>query len=239
MEIFFIILMGLIFGSFLNAWALRTIKNESIHKGRSKCPQCNHQLSWRDLVPVLSWLILKGCCRYCHQKISWQYPVVEVVTALLFLGLYVKFGLSLNFFVASLVSSFLVLIFLTDARAYVIPDIFVILGIIAALGVQFFLATSLTAVLMGALIGGGFFLLQYLFFGEEWVGIGDSSVGVLVGMLVGYPLIFTVLVGAYLSAGFVMVCALFFGKKQWFSKVPLGSFLVATAWVVWYCNLLY
>ena len=239
MEIFFIILMGLIFGSFLNAWALRTIKNESINKGRSKCPQCNHQLSWRDLVPVLSWLILKGCCRYCHQKISWQYPVVEVVTALLFLGLYVKFGLSLNFFVASLVSSFLILIFLTDTRAYVIPDIFVILGIIAALGVQFFLATSLTAVLMGALIGGGFFLLQYLFFGEEWVGIGDSGVGALVGVLVGYPLIFTVLVGAYLSAGFVMVFALFFGKKQWFSKVPLGSFLVATAWVVWYCNLFY
>ncbi len=231
--------MGLIFGSFLNAWALRTIKNESINKGRSKCPQCNHQLSWRDLVPVLSWLILKGCCRYCHQKISWQYPVVEVVTALLFLGLYVKFGLSLNFFVASLVSSFLILIFLTDTRAYVIPDIFVILGIVAALGVQFFLATSITIVLLGALIGGGFFLLQYLFFGEEWVGIGDSGVGALVGALVGYPLIFTVLVGAYLSAGFVMVCALFFEKKQWFSKVPLGSFLVATAWVVWYCNLLY
>src|SRR3989338_1260199 len=81
---FFIFIFGLIVGSFLNSVVYRLEQCQSFIKGRSFCPYCKHQLSWLDLVPVFSFLILKGKCRYCQKKISWQYPLVEFFTGILF-----------------------------------------------------------------------------------------------------------------------------------------------------------
>ena len=79
MNIFFFSLIGIILGSFFNAWLYRAKKGESIARGRSQCPHCKHVLVPMDLVPILSWLFLKAKCRYCKQKISWHYPAAEII----------------------------------------------------------------------------------------------------------------------------------------------------------------
>src|SRR5690348_3301805 len=84
MLILFAAILGLIVGSFLNAWLYRLHAGESVVRGRSHCPHCHHELSALDLVPVLSFVWLRGRCRYCHAPISWQYPAVEALTALSF-----------------------------------------------------------------------------------------------------------------------------------------------------------
>lgn len=135
---FLIFIFGLIVGSFLNCVIYRLEKNESFLKGRSYCPKCKHTLSWWDLIPIFSFLILKGKCRYCSKKISLQYPLVEIVTGLLFLLIF-------NFQFPPIVESFafttgqaifnlvdlcfmlyvscsLIVIFVYDLKHYIIPD---------------------------------------------------------------------------------------------------------------------
>lgn len=231
MEVYFLILFGLILGSFFNAWALRTVKNESIIKGRSKCSACNHQLSWCDLVPVISFVFLKGRCQYCHQSISWQYPAVELVTAILFLGLYVKFGLSFNFFFTALTTSFLLLIFLTDARAYVIPDKFSWSGIIIILMMQIWRHADLGNLSLAALIGGGFFLLQYVISRGRWIGAGDIGLGVLMGIILGFPLILIALALAYIGGTILVLLLIVLGKKPVNSQIPFGAYLAVATFI--------
>jgi prepilin signal peptidase PulO-like enzyme (type II secretory pathway) len=95
--IFIILIIGLIFGSFLNCLVWRLHKEESIW-GRSYCPKCGKQISWYDNIPVLSFVLLKGKCRKCKQKISWQYPVVELITALLFTFSFYRIFGNLDFY---------------------------------------------------------------------------------------------------------------------------------------------
>jgi len=137
-----IFLFGLTVGSFLNCVIYRLEKNESFLRGRSYCPNCKHKLSWRDLIPLLSFIELRGKCRYCQEKISWQYPIVETATALLFLIIFnsqfliskqfswtpsggLPAGLLFNFlnlFYYWIIVSFLIVIFVYDLKHYIIPD---------------------------------------------------------------------------------------------------------------------
>lgn len=127
----FIFLFGLIVGSFLNCLIYRLETGESFLKGRSFCPYCKHVLSWQELIPIFSFLILKGKCRYCRRKISLQYPLVEVATGILFL---LPFSPSLSYLLDGrlifkldllfywLISSFFIVIFVYDLKHYLIPD---------------------------------------------------------------------------------------------------------------------
>ncbi|MSU60548.1 MAG: prepilin peptidase [Candidatus Staskawiczbacteria bacterium] len=124
-----VLLFGLIIGSFLNVVILRLEKSEKLG-GRSYCPHCKHSLMWMDLIPVFSFLFLRAKCRYCSQEISWQYPLVEVVTGLIFLLVFNFSGLAWNdppddflklifwFYIASV----LIVIFVYDLKHYLIPD---------------------------------------------------------------------------------------------------------------------
>ena len=126
---FFIFLFGLTIGSFLNCVIYRLEKSESFLKGRSYCPNCKHILGWQDLIPVFSFLILKGKCRYCQQKISWQYPLVELFTGLIFL--FVFYILHSTFYI--LISCFLIVIFVYDLKYSLIPDKIIYPAIILSL----------------------------------------------------------------------------------------------------------
>ena len=113
----FVFLFGLAAGSFLNCLIYRLEKNESFLKGRSYCPHCHHTLTWKDLIPILSFLILKGKCRYCGKKISWQYPLVEFFTAFTFLLIWVNFyaiAQMFNLFFYLIISCLLIVIFVYD-----------------------------------------------------------------------------------------------------------------------------
>ena len=127
-------------GSFLNAAIYRMEKGENALKGRSYCPYCRHQLSWRDLIPLLSFALLGGRCRYCHKNISLQYPIVEIATALLFLLIFSAQGgpapgwQFLNFFYLFAIASLLIVLFVYDLRHYILPDKI----LLPAIGLAFF-----------------------------------------------------------------------------------------------------
>ena len=154
---FFIFILGLIVGSFLNSLIYRIKTGESFLFGRSHCPYCKHELSWKDLIPLLSFLMLKGRCRYCHKRISLQYPLVELSTSLMFVAIF-KFLLSQNFangvsqnpyflfhipyslllLYYLLAACFLIVIFVFDLRYYIIPDKIIYPAIIINLIFNFF-----------------------------------------------------------------------------------------------------
>jgi leader peptidase (prepilin peptidase)/N-methyltransferase len=145
----FIFLFGMTVGSFLNVLIARQSQEKSI-RGRSACPQCGHQLSWRDLIPLVSFFILRGQCRYCGEKISWQYPLVETITGALFLFLFLvnlstpdmgrtismsdAIGLIYLFFITSC----LIVIFVSDLKYFIIPDEIIVAGVVGAFLYKFF-----------------------------------------------------------------------------------------------------
>ena len=109
-----IIILGLVLGSFYNVVGLRIPNGESIIKPGSHCPKCNHKLSWYENIPVLSYIFLGGKCKNCKQKISIIYPIIEILTSFLFYISYKIFGLSEEFFISLVISSLVVIIFVSD-----------------------------------------------------------------------------------------------------------------------------
>ena len=128
----FIVVFGLCFGSFLNVVIYRLPNNMNIAFPSSHCPNCNYKLKWYDNIPVLSYIILKGKCRNCKEKISPRYMIVEILTAILILVCYLKFDLSLMFILSSIAVMVYICITFIDSKHYIIPDsLNIILGIIS------------------------------------------------------------------------------------------------------------
>ncbi|MFA6098834.1 MAG: prepilin peptidase [Patescibacteria group bacterium] len=245
---FFVIILGLVIGSFLNAVIYRLHVGVSFMKGHSYCPFCKHNLDFRDLFPVFSFIFLKGKCRYCRKKISWQYPLVELATAMAFLLLYFKFGLSATFAVYLIYTVFLIIIFVFDWRYYLVLDKVSIPAVVIAFLLSFFvLKISLLSLLLGLLIGGGFFLLQYLVSRGKWIGGGDIRLGLMMGAMLGYQALLVALFIAYFTGSLGGLGLIFSGRKKWKSQVPFGTFLslatfaaflIGSAVILFYKNLL-
>lgn len=123
-------LLGLVTGSFVNCWAWRYLAGESIVNGRSHCTSCGHELSARDLVPVFSWLASKGRCRYCGAKVSARYPLTELVTALVFVGIVAVYGLSIETVELLVFASVLLFLSLTDLDEFLIPNGCIIVALV-------------------------------------------------------------------------------------------------------------
>lgn len=227
----FITLFGLCLGSFFNALAYRIGTKQSIAHGRSKCPHCETTIAWRDLVPVLSFLLLRARCRNCHQAISWQYPLVELATAAALVALYVRFGLTPEFWVAAVVTLFLVPIFLTDWRYYLIPDSLSVTGLVAVFGLQLWFGVSLQSLLWGILVGAGFFAWQYILSRGRWIGAGDIRLGALMGTALGLSRTLVALFLAYISGAIVALVFIARRQKQADSRLPFGTFLVVATFV--------
>ena len=227
-----IFIFGLIIGSFLNAVVYRLKHKKNFLKGRSFCPHCKKSLSVSDLVPVLSFLILRGECRYCQEKISKQYPLVELGTGIVFLILYLKFGLTLEFFVYALYSIFLIIVFVYDLLYYLVLDVVSIPAIIIGFFGSLLLGLSLTNILIGGIIGLSFFLLQFAISRGKWIGGGDLRLGLMCGFMVGWPKILPLLVITYISGAIISVFLLASKKKKWKDSVPLGIFLTLATLVV-------
>ena len=227
MEIFYpiIFIFGLAVGSFLNCVIYRL----ALPRGRSFCPHCKHILSWQDLIPVLSFLILRGKCRYCQKKISWQYPLVELATGLLFVLIFwhLGFGFDLAFGFWILISCFLIIIFVYDLKHFIIPDKI----IYPAIGVVFIYnvlrdPTSLMRSGLAAILAAGFFLSIVLVSRGRWMGLGDVKLAFLMGLFLSFPniliaLFFAFLIGAIIGVGLILA-----KRKTLRSEVPFGPFLV-------------
>lgn len=237
--IFFAFLFGLIVGSFLNSILYRLRYGGNIVKERSHCPKCSHVLGVWDLIPLMSFLFLRGRCRYCKRPIEGQYFLVEFFTGLAFALIIARFGffpltvLHLSF-LAYLFSmtSFLIIIFVYDLRYFLISDSVVLPAMmLAILGEFFILHQGWKELFVAALVGGGFFLLQHLVSRGKWVGEGDIRMGVLMGLILGLEKTLFALLLAYVFGALVGITLLALKKKALSSQIAFGTFLSSATWV--------
>jgi prepilin signal peptidase PulO-like enzyme (type II secretory pathway) len=235
MILFYLIsfLFGLIIGSFLNCLIYRLAFKMSLFS-RSICPKCQEKIAWYDNIPVLSYLILKGRCRKCNQKISLEYPIVELVTGflffLVFLSNFNQFKFLNFYFFISLLKDWLMIfvlifIFVYDLKYFLVEDVVLlpILGVIFLLNL--FLKVSFFKLLFGCLFGFSFFLIQYLVTKGKGIGLGDLRIGALMGSYFAWPKILIGLFFAYSIGSIFSLFLIIFRKKTFSSKIPLGPFL--------------
>ncbi|HZX49790.1 MAG TPA: prepilin peptidase [Candidatus Paceibacterota bacterium] len=244
---------GLLVGSFLNAVIYRLEKNESALKGRSYCPRCKHQLAWDDLIPLVSFALLGGRCRYCKGRISPQYPIVEIATALLFAAFFVL-QTEHVFYLLYLwvVTSLLIVLFVYDLRHYILPDKILLPAIGIVLGYRVFevwglgFAWDLRFVVSGFAAALFFFAIFALSRGRA-MGFGDVKLALCMGLFLGWPNIAVALFAAFFAGAVAGIALILFKKKGMKSEVPFGPFLIAGTFVAlfwgklivdWYLDLL-
>ncbi len=258
-----VFIFGLIIGSFLNCFVYRLEINKGFLRGRSFCPLCKHELAWQDLIPVLSFFLLKGKCRYCKKPISWQYPLVELATAILFVliankQLIVSNPLAMlsvvNIFFSFIISCFFIVIFVYDLKHYIIPDKVIypaiLLTLIYGIFYSYFIlhASSFMFNIGAAALGAAtFFLLIYLISKGQWLGLGDVRLAFFMGLYLGFPNILVALFLSFLIGAVVGLVLVAQNKKTLKSEVPFGPFLVLGTFIalflgeeliLWYLNLI-
>ncbi|MBA7637519.1 Type 4 prepilin-like proteins leader peptide-processing enzyme [subsurface metagenome] len=219
--------LGLAIGSFLNLCIDRLPKRESIVRPPSHCDACRHRLSPLDLIPLLSYLYLRGKCRYCGASIPYRVPLVEGVTGLIFLLLWNHYGLSIELPLAMLFASLFIVIVVIDIEHHLIPSRVVY----PAIGLAF-LVPILTHNygIVSAVIGGatGFGILMPLaFFFPSAMGMGDVKLAALIGLLVGFPQVFIALLIGFVIGGAVGGGLLAAKLKRRKDPIPLAPFLTA------------
>jgi prepilin signal peptidase PulO-like enzyme (type II secretory pathway) len=244
-----VFILGLIIGSFLNCVIYRIEKGESFFKGRSYCPNCRHVLGSLDLIPIFSFLFLKGRCRYCRKKISLQYPLIEMFTGLLFLLIFYFYYFSFQSFLLWFIFSLLAIVFVYDFKHYLIPDKVIYLAVVSACIFSFFFGHY--QFLNYLLSAAGIFIVFYsmvILSRETWMGMGDAKLVFLMGMLLGWPNILIALFSAAFLGSLIGILMIIMKKKKINSQIPFGPFLVTGSvvsffWgqeiINWYFNLFF
>lgn len=255
----FSFLLGLAVGSFLNCLNWRLFNKKSL-LGRSVCPKCGHQLSWLDNIPVVSFILLKGRCRYCGEKISWEYPVVEIITGFLFSLVFLKYagylesfniiknylpGLEITIFnqgtnvliwqiIRGWIGVFtLLFVFIYDLKYQIIEDVVLLPAAGAVFLINLFLGWPWQGMLLGIFMAILFFGLQYVLTKFQGIGLGDMRIGIfLAALFAHWPTFLLVLFLGYIIGAVVSLLLILFKKKKWSSKVPLGPFLSLAALIV-------
>lgn len=218
-----VFLFGLLIGSFSNVCIYRLPKKESVSFPGSHCTACDTPIRAFDNIPVFSYLFLGGKCRACGQKISFVYPLIEVVVALLIVAVYVKFGISWEFLIYAVVSTALVIITVIDYEHKIIPDIITLPGIVLGLGAGSYLVSPINSGL-GFLLGGGlFYLLAVLSRGG--MGGGDIKFIAAAGALLGWQKVMLVIILGATLGSIVGLSLLIAKKKDRKSQIPFGPFL--------------
>lgn len=243
----FYFIFGTIIGSFLNVVSLRYNTGQSIH-GRSRCFACDKKLSWFELIPVLSFVLQFGKCIKCKSKISIQYPLVELLTGIVFLGIFLRFSdlLFISPFFLMLVSlyfmtifSILIIIFVYDIKHKIIPDSMVysftalsFAGMFFDPSILQFSIPTLTQFLSGPILFTPFFLL-WLISSGRWIGLGDGKLALGIGWFLGLSLgasavMLSFWIGALVSIALIIFFSLNSRKKHITikSEIPFGPFLI-------------
>ncbi len=222
-----IFVVGLSVGSFLNVVIFRIDNIKTILSDRSHCPKCKQTLSWLDLIPFVSFLLLRGKCRYCDESISWQYPLVELSTALVFTVLFSLFGLGLGLLFYLIIFSILIVVFVYDLKHELILEEFVWVALALTLaGAWYFGGFGVFDMLLGGLICGGIPAILVFVSKEKWMGAGDIKLGFLLGALVGYPQAIFLLFCSFILGSIVGIILLSTKKKGIKDSVPFAPFLI-------------
>ncbi|HEN20998.1 MAG: prepilin peptidase [Deltaproteobacteria bacterium] len=226
----FSFLFGLALGSFLNVCIYRIPAKISIIRPPSNCPRCGEKIRFYDNIPLLSFILLYGKCRYCHDKISWRYPAVEITAGLLSIALFTRYGFSYQYIILLFFTLALVTVSFIDLDHQIIPDIISLPGILAGLIVSLFSEHLLWHdSLIGIIAGGGsLFLIGKLYeliTGKEGIGGGDVKLLAMIGAWMGWkalPLIVLMssLIGAIIGSVFLLLSG-----KGLRARIPFGPFL--------------
>jgi prepilin signal peptidase PulO-like enzyme (type II secretory pathway) len=224
---FFLFLIGVALGSFGNVVILRLPQNESIG-GRSRCPHCKHVLQAWELIPLFSFIILGGRCHHCKKPIAWQYPLVELVSGLLFVlaGIFLSFVIAPSILLGLALWAML-LIAVVDARTQTIPDVLTATLFLAALTLRI---VTHSFDVGGAMLAIVFFGLQWLLSRGKWVGSGDVFLAIALGVLLGsWVHLLLALMAAYIVGALFVSVLLGLGTMHRSQHIAFGPFLVLGA----------
>jgi leader peptidase (prepilin peptidase)/N-methyltransferase len=233
-------IFGTIIGSFLNVCMFRLPKKQSIISPSSYCPNCHQPIKFYYNIPILSFLFLWGKCSNCREPISFRYPVIELLAGLLSLALFLKFDLSLSYFVYLTFSAALLVITFIDLDHQIIPDVITLPGIILGFIASLFLPgmTLMDSIIGIAAGGGGLFLVAmgYKFLTKrEGMGIGDIKLISMIGAFLGIKgVLLTIFLGSLFGSS-VGLAVMLKEKKDRTYAVPFGPFLAigAIIYIFW------
>jgi len=231
-----ILTIGLCVGSFLNVLIYRLPREISFIKGRSFCPKCKKKISWFDNIPLFSYLRLGGKCRYCRSFISLRYPIVEVLSSILFLLTFNQIGLNLiNLILSFVLISGLLIVFFIDLEHQIIPDC--VIFPLAILFLLFFLFTGCRLLVINNLIsaiGASLFLfLIWIATKGKGMGMGDVKLAFLLGLVLGFPKTLVAVYFAFLTGAIVGIILILVKKAKFGQKIPFGPFLSAATIVTY------
>ncbi len=237
----FIFIFGAVIGSFLNVCIYRIPRNESIGFSRSRCVHCKKTIAWYDNIPFLSYLLLRGKCRSCKQKISPRYFIVELISALAFLTLFLNFGFSGKFYIYSLLTAVLIAITFIDFEFQIIPDRFSIGGLFFGIFISALVPSlhhtitwkaSVITSLLGVFTGGALMYLTgflgSLAFKKESMGGGDVKLMAMLGAFLGWKMAILIF---FLAPFFGSPAGIYlkFRKKQ--DIIPYGPCIAMASFV--------
>ena len=231
MIVFLLFILGLCIGSFLNVVIDRLPGGQTL-RGRSKCDHCGKTLDAKDLIPLFSYLILGGECRYCHKKISIQYPIVEFLTGVIFILVYAMFGLSLTpfglaiFILRLILYSTLICIFVIDLKLRIIPDELIIIITVIAIIMRFIEGSLGWEAVLSGLSLFLIFLVLYILTRGRGMGMGDVKYALVMGFFLGFPKVVIGFYTAFLTGALVSIILILRGKKRFGQTIAFGPFLV-------------
>jgi len=229
------VLWGLCIGSFLNVCIHRVPLRQSVASPRSRCPQCGYQLSWKDNVPVLSYALLRGRCRACANPISLRYPIIEIVTGLVFFLHWQVFGPTPLLLVRTAFACALIVHFMIDLEHQILPDVINFPGIVIGFVCSLFLPPGPIQSLLGIVVGGG--LLWAI--AEIWfrlrkvdaMGFGDVKMLAMIGAFLGVKMVILTFVLSSLVGGVIGAILIASRRGGMATRVPYGTMLAAAALV--------
>ena len=234
--IFVLGLLGLIVGSFSNVCIYRIPRNESIVFPASHCPKCSKTIRPIDNIPLLSYILLKGRCPNCKSKISIQYPLVEFLTGLIYLIIYLVYGLTIQTLVYIILSSALIIIAFIDLNQQIIPDVISLPGIVIGFIISFFVPyISFVDSILGIAVGGGIILIIGLvgsvIFKKEAMGGGDVKLAAMIGAFLGWRyIIISLFLGFFVGAlaGIILIMSKIKKRED---VIPFGPFIILGSFI--------
>ena len=232
---FYFFVVGAVLASFYGVVGERLLRHESIVKPRSHCTFCNHELKAFELIPIFSYFLLKGKCRYCKKKLNIYYPIMEFLTGLLFAISYMKFEFSYELWISLILISLMVLIFITDLKEMIILDSPLIISVVLIFFLKWFyfdIKTALLSLTHGLVLFIFMLIIGFLgriIYKREALGGGDIKLSFVIGMTLGIPMGFISLV---LSTFLALPYATFSLITKTSKEVPYGPFLAGSLYLV-------
>jgi leader peptidase (prepilin peptidase) / N-methyltransferase len=226
-------ILGLAVGSFLNVCIHRIPRQASIVRPGSSCPHCGYVLRWYDNIPVLSYALLGGRCRQCKARISIRYPIIEVITMIVFVLHYLILGADIILIPRLLFASALIVLFAIDLEHHLLPNVITLPGIVVGLAFSTMTPPGLVDALIGALAGGGVLWIlgeaYYRYSGQEGMGGGDVKMLAMIGAFLGWKLVLVTLVLSSVAGSLVGLLVLSIRRGGLKYALPYGTFLALGA----------